>query len=613
MPKVNAPLEGERDPTGSRMNESQGKQRLAAILAADVVGYSRLMTADERRTVASLDAARSIFRREIEGRLGRVVDMAGDSVLAVFESAAEAVNAALTVQKQLAANPAAVPDEQRMLFRIGVHLGDVIEKADGTVYGAGVNMAARLEALAEPGGIAVSDTVFSVVRGRVAARFEDQGERAVKNIPHAVRTYYLRDEASVVSVPIEDAPQSGRALGEKPAIAVLPFANISGDPEQEYFADGMVEDIITALSRFKELFVIARNSSFVYKGRAVDIQRMARELGVRYVLEGSVRKAGNRVRITGQLSDAATHASLWADRFDGALEDVFDLQDRITESVIGALQPTLRRAEIERARRKHPASLDAYDYVLRALPAVIANATEEAGAAIKLLDEALRLYPDYAYAHAMIANAYAQIYRSATGSKREEIGAKAVAHARRAIALGGDDSAVLAPAGFVLLLTNQDVAGARVALGKAVALNPNSAAALTYHALMLAVAGEPQPAIEDANRALRLSPLDPANFLPHMAVVIARIGLGDFDEAVLRARQVIEINPRYPMSYAWLMVAECARGNVVEAERQLKRLAEVLPGFEPGALAGLFDVFPEPLRSTSVAILRDAGLVPAAS
>jgi TolB-like protein/class 3 adenylate cyclase/Tfp pilus assembly protein PilF len=595
------------------MSSSEGKQRLAAILAADVAGYSRLMTADERRTVASLDAARAIFRCEIEGRLGRVVDMAGDSVLAVFESAAEAVNAALAVQKQLTAHSAAVSDEQRMRFRIGVHLGDVIEKADGTVYGAGVNMAARLEALAEPGGIAVSDAVHGVVRGRVAARFEDQGERAVKNIPHPVRTYYVRDDASAVSGPIEAAPEPGRALPERPAIAVLPFANMSGDPEQEYFADGMVEDIITALSRFKELFVIARNSSFVYKGRAVDIQQVARDLGVRYVLEGSVRKAGNRVRITGQLIDAATRAHLWADRFDGALDDVFDLQDRITESVIGALLPTLRRAEIERARRKPPASLDAYDHLLRALPAVIANTRAEAGTAIKRLDEALRLYPDYAYAHALIATAYGQIYRSAAGSEREEMRAQAVAHARRAVALGGDDSAALAPAGFMLLVAAQDVAGARAALDKAVALNPNSAAALTYHALLLAIAGEPEPAIEDAKRALCLSPLDSAIYLPQMAIVIARIRLRHYDEAVLWARKAIEVNPHYPMSYAWLIVAECARGNAAEAERQVKRLADILPGFEPGTLARLFDVFPDPLRSNSVAMLRDAGLVPAAS
>lgn len=592
------------------MSSSSEKQRLAAILAADVVGYSRLMTADERRTVASLDAARAIFRSQIEGRLGRVVDTAGDSVLAVFESAAEAVNAALAVQKQLAEHWAAVPDDQRMRFRIGVHLGDVIEKPDGTVYGAGVNMAARLEALAEPGGIAVSDAVHGVVRGRVAARFEDQGDRAVKNIPYPVKTYYVHDDASAVSGPTSAAPEAPRALPERPSIAALPFTNMSGDPEQEYFADGMVEDIITALSRFKELFVIARNSSFVYKGRSVDIQEVARDLGVRYVLEGSVRKAGHRVRITGQLIDATTRAHLWADRFDGALEDVFDLQDRVAESVVSALQPTLRQAEIERARRKPPASLDAYDYLLRALPMVIANTAAEAGTAIKLLGEALRLYPDYAYAHALRSMAYAQIFRAADdGPAREEARTQSVTHARRALEVAGDDSTALAYAGFVLLVTEHDVAGARAALDRAVALNPNSATAYGYRALVLAISGEPEPAIENATRALRLSPFDPTRYLPQMAVVIARIGLRQYDDAVAWAHKAIEsAPPRYPMSYAWLIVAECARGNAAEAERQVKRLAAILPAFEPGTLARLFDVFPEPLRSNSVAVLRHAGL-----
>jgi TolB-like protein/Tfp pilus assembly protein PilF len=388
---------------------------------------------------------------------------------------------------------------------------------------------------------------------------------------------------------------------------------MSGDPEQEYFADGVVEDIITALSRFKELLVIARNSSFVYKGRAVDIQQVARDLGVRYVLEGSVRTADNRVRITAQLIDAGTRTHLWADRFDGGLEDVFDLQDRITESVVGALQPALRRAEIARARRKLPASLDAYDCLLRAVPAVIANTPTEAGAAIKLLNEALRLDPEYAYAHALIATAYGQIYRSAAPSDRETMRVHAVTHARRAVALGGDDSAVLAPAGFMLLIAAQDVAGARAALDKAVALNSNSAAAFAHRALVLASTGQPEPAIADAKRAMRLSPLDPAIYLPQMAIAIASIWLRQYAEAVLWARKAIHVSPRYPMSYAWLMVAECARGNAAEAERQLERLTEVLPGFEPGTLARLFEYFPDPLRSNAVAVLRDAGLLPAAS
>ena len=592
------------------MGNSNEKQHLAAILAADVAGYSRLMAADEHQTVVSMEITRTIFTTEIERWHGRVVNTAGDSLLVLFESAADAVDAALAVQKRLAAHSVDVPAEQRMRFRIGVHLGDVIEKPDGTVYGAGVNMTARLQALAEPGGVAVSDAVYVVVRGRVAARFEDQGDKVVKNIPYPVKTFFVYDEASPVSRLASAAVEPQPALPDRPSIAVLPFTNMSGDAEQEYFTDGMVEDIITALSQFKELFVIARNSSFVYKGRNVDIQQVARELGVRYVLEGSVRKAGNRVRITGQLIEAATSAHLWADRFDGALEDVFELQDRVTESVVSALQPTLRQAEIERARRKPPASLDAYDYLLRALPLVIANSVAEANEAIKLLSEALRLNPGYAYAHALMSMAYGQIFRTPGEPEREQARVKAVAHARQAVEIAGGDSTSLAYAGFVLLIAEQDIDGARAALDRAVALNPNSATAFTYRALVLAISGESELAIENAARALRLSPFDPTRYLAQMAVVIANISLSQYIEAIIWAHRAIESAPRgYPMSYAWLIVAECARGNTAEAERTVKRLAEVLPGFEAGGLAGLFDIFPEPLRSNSVAMLREAGLI----
>ncbi len=594
------------------MSDTELKQRLAAILAADVTGYSRLMAANERDTVAALDAARAIFRHQIEANHGRVIDMAGDSVLAVFETAAGAVVAAITIQQELTIAADAVPEERRMRHRIGLHLGDVFEKADGSIYGDGVNIAARLEGLAEPGGIAISDAVRGAVKNRIAAVFEDQGEQTVKNIADPVRVFRVKPEGSVTTKSEPAAAAIDLSVPDKPSLAVLPFTNMSGDPEQDYFADGMVEDIITALSRFREMFVIARNSSFVYKGRSVDIQQVARELSVRYVLEGSVRKAGNRLRITGQLIDAETRAHLWADRFDGAIEDVFDLQDRITESVIGALQPKLRQAEIERARRKPPASLDAYDYLLRALPLVIANTAADAETAIKLLGEALRLYPDYAYAHALMSMSYGQIMRSSGGPEREQLRTKSVTHARRALEVAGDDSTALAYAGFVLLVGDQDVAGARAALDRAVALNPNSASAYGYRALVLAMAGEHEEAIENATRALRLSPLDPTNYQPQMAVVIARIGLRQFDQAVTWAHKAIEsAPPRYPMSYAWLIVAECARGNVAEAERQVKRLSGILPGYEPATLARLFDVFPEPLRSNSLSVLRRAGLVPA--
>ena len=335
------------------------------------------------------------------------------------------------------------------------------------------------------------------------------------------------------------------------------------------------------------------------------MQQVARELGVRYVLEGSVRQAGGRLRITGQLVDAATRRQLWADRFEGEPQDVFALQDQVTERVVGALAPTLRRAEIERARRKPPASLDAYDYLLRALPLVIANAAPEAAQAVKLLEAALQLNPEYGYAHALTAMAHAQMFRAATGPQRGELRARGVAHARHALEFAADDSLALAYGGFILLMTAQDVAGARAALDRAVLLNPNSATTLSYRSLVLAMTGDHEAAVVDALRALRLSPLDPASYQPQMAIVIARIGQGNYEDAVRWAHKAIEgAPPRYPMGYAWLIVAECCRGNGAEARHQAQRLASILADDDPARIAGLFDVFPEKLRSASVAALQ---------
>jgi TolB-like protein/Tfp pilus assembly protein PilF len=480
--------------------------------------------------------------------------------------------------------------------------------------------------------VVVSQDVVRISAGELRAALDDDWTS-----PRFIETVHRRGYRFVAALENDRRPELGAsgnaatadgilvgyapALPDRPSIVVLPFTNMSGEAEQDYFADGMVEDVVTALSRFKELFVIARNSAFVYKGCPVDVQQVGRELGVRYVLEGSVRKAGSRVRITGQLIDVATRSHLWAERFDGTVADVFELQDRITESVVAALVPTLRKAEIERARRKPPASLDAYDYVLRAIPLVFANTVAESepkvapfagdALAVQLLEEALRLQPDYPHAHALIAYVYGQVYRSAIGPAREEARTRASAHAREAVRLGADDGAVLAYAGFILLIADKDVGGARVVLDRAVARNPNSATAFTYRALVLAVTGESGPAIEDARHALRLSPLDPHSYLPLMAMLLAHLWRREYDEAVAAGHEAIELVPRYPMSYAWLVVAECERGDIAEAERQMKRLAAVLPGFTPVTLAKLFEIFPEPLASRCRAVLLSAGLIPA--
>jgi adenylate cyclase len=596
---------------------------LAAIVALDVVGYSRLMGRDESGTLARLREHR-IQRLEpvLAHRGGRLVKLTGDGALAEFPSAVDALGAAIEFQQAMAEANRDQPKDTAIVFRIGLHLGDLIVDGDD-LYGDGVNVAARLEAEAPAGCIVISRTVHEAVVGRLKATFDDLGNLTLKNIERPIQAFRVGWEPPDWQISAKSAvtPSIGAAaqpvdmpliLPDKPSIAVLPFQNMSGDPEQEYFADGMVEDIITALSRFKELVVIARNSSFIYKGRAVDIAEVARDLGVRYVLEGSVRKAGNRVRITGQLIDAATRAHLWADRFDGALEDVFDLQDRITESVVGALQPTLRQAEIERTRRKPPASMDAYDYLLRALPHVMANTVTEAPKALPLLEEALRLDPDYAQAHAQMALAYGQIFRSAIGEARETTKALGLSHARRAIALGGDDSAALAPAAYMVAIIGQDWAGGRAALDKAVALNPNSAAALMFRSNVLAMLGEAQAAIADAEKALRLSPLDRTSYLPQMGMVIARLTLGENDEAASWARKAIEISPRYPISRLMLMVAECRRGNRAEAEIQLRQLEVIIPGFGPETLARMWEVFPPQLRHPALATLRSEGFLPLA-
>jgi adenylate cyclase len=592
------------------MVEARTERRLAAVLATDLVGYSRLMGLDEEGTLAALKACRrELIDPKIAEYRGRTVKTTGDGALVEFASSVDAVRCAIDIQRAMPARNANIPPDKKIHFRIGINVGDIIVDGDD-IFGDGVNIAARLESISQPGGICISDVVHQQVNGRVEAEFADLGEQNLKNIARPVRAYRIAlDEARQETAAPTSVTATAFALPDKPSIAVLPFNNMSGDPEQEYFADGMVEDIITALSRFKELFVIARNSSFVYKGKVVDIQQVARELGVRYVLEGSVRKAGNRVRITGQLIDAATRAHVWADKFDGSLEDVFELQDSVTESVVGALAPSIHKAELERARRKPPDNLDAYDYVLRALPHMFANTPAEARLAIPLVQEALRLDPDYAYAHALLSGVAAQIFRSATGQERAELHKTAEEHARRALALDSDDDKVLTYAGWSFVIVAQDIAGGRAALERATKLNPNLAVALAYHGLALALTGEPAAAIGDANKLLRLSPIDPSRFLAWQAIAIARIELREFDEAALAAEKTIELNPRFPMAYAWALVAECGRGDKAKAEVRLRQLGEILPGFTGESLIGLFSIFPPAFRKRSLDLMRSQGLI----
>jgi adenylate cyclase len=416
---------------------------------------------------------RELVDPKIAEHHGRIVKTTGDGLLVEFASVVDAVRCAVAVQQTMPERDTRIVADDRIELRIGINLGDVIVE-DDDIYGDGVNIAARIEALADAGGVFVSNTVHDHVRDRLPFVFEDLGEQQVKNIARPVRVYRVRDAAakspSVPASPVLPLP-------DKPSIAVLPFANLSGDPEQEYFADGMVEEIITALSRIRWLFVIARNSSLTYKGQALDVKQVGRELGVRYVLEGAVRKAGNRVRITVQLIEAETGAHVWAERYDRSLDDVFALQDEITLSTVGAIEPSLRAAEIGRVKRKRPESLDAYDLVLRALPHVYTVMPEEAQKAIPLLQRALAVEPDYGLAHAFLALCFEVVYRGG-GFVDRAIGALAVRHAHAALAHGPDDATALGLSAFVIAIVERDPPAAIVAFERAIALSPSCSIAL---------------------------------------------------------------------------------------------------------------------------------------
>jgi TolB-like protein len=419
------------------------QRRLAAILAADVAGYSRLMGADEASTALALRKHRAAVDPIVMSHGGRIVKSTGDGVLLEFPSIVAAVECAVAVQKLMAERNADVPEDRRMLFRMGINLGDVLIEGND-ILGDGVNVAARLEGVAEPGGICLSESAYQQVRDKIPIDVTDMGEQRLKNIARPVRTYRLRLDRSPEQV------KPALALPDKPSIAVLPFQNMSADPEQEYFADGMVEDIITALSRMRWLFVIARNSTFTYKGRAVDIKQVGRELGVRYVIEGSVRKAANRVRITGQLIDSATGAHLWADRFEGALEDIFDLQDQMTASVVGAIAPKLEQAEIERAKLKPTESLDAYDYYLRGRANFHHGTEETISKALRLFYRAIEFDPDFASAHGMAAWCYVIRKNFGWMTDRVQETTELERLANKAVVLGKEDAVALYTGGFAL-------------------------------------------------------------------------------------------------------------------------------------------------------------------
>jgi adenylate cyclase len=529
------------------------------------------MAADERATVSALDAARLVFRTQIESSQGRVIDMAGDSVLAVFDSAIGAVSAALAVQQNLEAASIAVPDDRRMRFRIGVHLGDVIEKTDGTVYGDGVNIAARLEGLAEPGGITVSDAVQGAVRSRLAAVFVDQGERQVKNMA-PLRVYEVK-----VSSPDLEAGKPTMTRRDRPSIAVLPFANMSGDPEQEYFADGISEDVITALSRFRSIFVIARNSSFTYRGQPIDVRKVAKELDVRYVLEGSVRRAGNTIRVTAQLIDATNGHHVWAERYDRDLVDLFAVQDEITRSIIGSIAPGIVMAEIQHSNSKTATELDTWDRIMQAHWHIRRFTRESFGEALRLLEELLRQEPNNAVALGDLAFSlhFAAIF-GWTESPSTAL-ARMSDVAQRAVSCDDQDAAAhTALAIHELFSGRHDEALRR--LGRAIELNPNSSFAHGYVGVVHAFGGDYDLAIASSREAMLLSPRDLLMVIWRVVDGWAHLGAERFDRAAESAHLAIDWNSAFPDAHAILASALGHGGRMDEARIALDECVRQWPG-----------------------------------
>jgi len=551
-------------------------RRLAAILAADVAGYSRLMGADEEGTLERLKALRAeVIDPKIAEHHGRIVKTTGDGMLVEFASVVDAVRCAVEVQQAMPDRNTGAAADSRIELRIGINLGDVVVDGDD-LYGDGVNIAARLEGLAEPGGICISEDAFRQVRGKIAAEFTDIGEQALKNITRPIRTYRVMAAPGAAS----RRASSGPPLPEKPSIAVLPFANMSGDPEQEYFADGMVEEIITALSRIRWLFVIARNSSFTYKGQAVDVKQVGRELGVRYVLEGSVRKAGGRVRITAQLIEVEGGAHLWADRFDGPLEEVFELQDNVALSVAGVIESAVQAAEIRRSAERPTSDLTAYDLYLRALPDCLSWDGGRVRAALARLEQAIERDPQFgpALGFAAVCNHALGRYGGGKGTEAHRRAALDLAH--RALQASPGDAGVVANVAFMLGSLGEDIKPAIALVDRALELNPSFARGWGISAWLRMWAGQPDVAVEHWQTSIRLSPRD-RNLTEPVLFGLAHFFRRRFDDAITFFLTALANMPRNPEVHRDLAACYALTGRLEEARQILDRLRTITPVIFP--------------------------------
>jgi len=545
-------------------------RRLAAIMAADVVSFAARMGHDEEGTHAMVQKLRrDILEPSVSDHQGRIVKTTGDGFLVEFVSPVEAVRCAIAMQEAIAAEPSRDPADT-LQVRIGVNLGDIIVDEDGDIYGEGVNIAARLEQLAQPGGICVSGKIHDEVKGKLAGTFHDLGEQYVKNIGTPVRVYSL-------TLPTEMQRRPTLALPDRPSIAVLPFANLSGEPEQEYFADGLVEDIITGLSRVRSFFVIARNSSFTYKHRIVDVRQISRELGVQYILEGSIRKAGSRVRISGQLVDGTTGHHVWADRFDGDMNDIFELQDQVTESVVDAVEPSIRLEEIRQSHRRPTRYVGAYDLYLRALPGFYGMTREGFEEVRRLTNEALSIDPDFTLARAL--GAYIRSISVSQSWHEPDDARVAIRMATEVLAQTRDDPTSLRFAAQVLAYSAKDYETALGAIERSLYLNPSSAQGYTGSGWVNTYAGHPLVAIDHFHRAFRLSPFDPEKGIALSGMGISYLMLDRFEEALAAGERALREMPNYGTSYRVVIMALVGLNRLDEARVAAGRLMNAFPKY----------------------------------
>jgi adenylate cyclase len=566
------------DPEG-HLTADRVERRLAAVLAADVAGYSRLMGRDEENTLAHLKSFRkTLVDPAIAAYRGRIVKTTGDGVLAEFASAVDAARCAVEVQRCMTKQNVDVPLDVRIEFRIGIHVGDIIAD-ENDIFGDGVNIAARLEGIAQPGGICVSDDAHRQIRGKIDIVFDDIGEQTLKNIAEPMHAWHVgfADQAGAA---IRSTPSPIRvqdlALPDKPSIVVLPFDNMSAEAGQDYLADGIVEAITAALSCIRSFFVIARSSAFTYKGRSTNARDVGKELGVAYLLEGSVQKAGTRVRIIVQLIETEGGAHVWSSRFDGAIDDFFDLEDRITEQVAGALQPSIRIAEIARSRRKRPQDLGSYDYTMRSMPHVWALEKDESAKALELLEKALAIDPQYPLALSLAGWCHAQrsVYNWADSIAESRALARSLAE--RAAEMSGDDSIILAVLGTVhTFLRNHGTA--RVLLERAVTLDPNAAWAWGRLGWLENYADQPQKAIENFERALRLSPIDPMNFNNYAGIASAHEVAQESEKALPFYRRALQERPNATWIYRNFSGCLLAAGQIDEAKQAFAVLLRNYP------------------------------------